>query len=52
VKYIEYKPNIKAFLKIFFFLSDMLVSSNIIFIFAPAFKGGLKPQKWRDSSVG
>jgi hypothetical protein len=44
--------NKKAFLKIFFFLQDILVTSNIIFIFAPALKGGFHLKIWRDSSVG
>jgi hypothetical protein len=51
-KCIEYKANKKGILKIFFFLSDMLVTSNLIFIFAPAIRDGYPVAIWRGSSVG
>jgi hypothetical protein len=52
VKCIEYKAKKKAFLKIFFFITYMLATSNLIFIFAPALKDGFHLEIWRDSSVG
>jgi hypothetical protein len=39
-KYIEYNSEKKAFLKIFFFIKNMLAGINFIFIFAPAFRDG------------